>query len=41
MNLDFSRYDSFHRNMEKYRIHYELNLSPAIPNYYLQRQEGR
>ncbi len=37
MNLDFSRYDAFHRNMEKYRIHYELNLSPATPNYYLQR----
>jgi hypothetical protein len=37
VNLDFSRFDAFYRNPEKYRLHYELNLVPAQKNYYLER----
>ena len=37
MNLDFSRFDAFHRNMEKFRLHYLLNLTPTTKNYYLER----
>ncbi len=37
MILDHTRFDSFWRNPEKYRLAYEANIVPIQPNYYLSR----
>ena len=37
MKLDQSRYEEFWRNPERYRLIYELNIVPTVPNYSLAR----